>query len=272
MAKRIGANRRMKMVTRKRKAPKKALKALKRTAVFIGITAIALGLAVLAFFGAQKTSGLVNAIDLIKVKRIEVRGVEQIDTAQVLVLAAIKPGISMIDVKKAEIRKRIQKNQWVAKVQIRRKIPHTVVITVVERKPVAFINLGSICMVDKTGYLWPLAPHTYWNLPLISGLADTLTKKGHYLKQEETVRLNAFLDDMRRADSNTPLRISQIDFNQDNSVCVKLESSPVRAMIKCNSVGKDMDNIQEILRMIEERAEKMPKYINLCYNNLAFVQ
>jgi len=273
MTKRVGANRRLKMKSRKRKAPKKVRGIISRSAGFIRVVLIALCIAALGFFGARRASGFITTIDILKVRTIEVHGVEQVDTAEVLSLAAIQPGISMLDMKMGDIRKQIRKNPWIAKVNVRRKIPHTIVITVTERKPVAFINLGSIHMSDQDGFLWPLNSHTYWNLPIISGLADTIIDNTcHKLKKDQAEKMSTFFKDIRSSDEQVPLRISQIDFSKNDVVSVKLESSPVHAVIKSSTVVKDMHNLREILRIMEEKAEKMPRYINLYYNSVAFVK
>ena len=174
MPKRIGANRRLKLKDRKRKAPKKVRGIVSRSVGCIKVLFFALCLGAAGFAGARKASGFITTVDFLKVRTVEVHGIEQVDTAEVLSLAAIQPGISMLDIKRRDIGKRIQNNPWIAKVKVRRKIPHTIVIAVTERIPVAFINLGSIYMTDKNGFLWPLKSHTYWNLPVISGLTDTL--------------------------------------------------------------------------------------------------
>jgi len=271
---RIGANRRQKMVARKRKkTPKRTGGIIGRMLKVVYVLFIASCIGTVGFLGARKASGLIETIDFLRVKMIEVRGVEHIDTTKVLSLAAIQPGISMLDLKISDIQERIQKNPWVAKVNVRRKIPHTAIIAVTERKPVAFINLGSIYMTDRKGFLWQLKSHTYWNLPMISGLADTLIDGTcHRLKKDHVEKMNRFLKDMKEIDNRVPLRISQIDFSGEGVVYIKLESSPLYALIKSSHVVEDIKKLQEILRTMDEDTEKMPRFVNLCYNNLAFVQ
>ncbi len=275
MAKRrIGANRRLKIADRKRKKkPKKNGGFIGRILKVASFLFIASSVGILGFLGARKASGLIDTVDFLQVKMVEIRGVEHIDTTKVRSLAAIQPGISMLDLKTRDIQERIQKNPRVAQVKVRRKIPHTMVIAVTEREPVAFVNLGVIYMTDRKGFLWPLKSHTYWNLPIISGVADTLIDDTyHRLKKDAVEKMNRFFKDTERLDGRVPLRISQIDFSREDAVCIKIESSPLYALIKSSQVVEDLKHLQEILTTMDDNTDKMPSFVDLRYNNLAFVQ
>ena len=272
MVKRVGANRRMKK-TQKRGGSDTKKSAVKRLFAGIKVMFIVAGVTGLGFMGARKALNSVEKIDFFKIKSITVSGNKQVDTAMVLSLAGIEKDISMIHLNVSAIRDRLQKNPWIAKASVRRKLPGRVVIAVDERKPIAFVNLGSICMVDAHGYLWPLKPYTYGNLPLISGVKDTLTKgKVHMLTPEGISRINVFLKEIKQIEKTIPLGISQIDFSKKSAVCIRLESSPIVVRLNGNNVAQSLKNLNGILRTVDGNADEMPLHINLCYNNIAFVK
>lgn len=270
MGKRIGANRRL-----KRKKKKQEEKAGIGNHVYglIKVVCLLAGVAALGFVGAKKSVAYINNINFFKVENITIRGIEQIDTSEVLSLAAIEPGVSMINLKVSAIRKRIKMNPWVAKAHVRRRIPNTVVITIIEREPVAFINMGSVYLVDRTGFLWPLKLNTYWNLPVVSGLTDTIVNGDkHRLNEEGLLRMNNFFKDISGTEESITLGVSQMDFSREGVICVKLGTSPTTVELGSISIKRNLKNLCEILRTIESNSEKMPRHINLCYNNIAFVR
>ena len=271
--KRVGANRRLKIAGKRKKTPKK-----QRTGgwpVFTYIKAFGLVVCIggAGFWGTKKAAPYIDKFDFLKIENITVKGNKQVNTSEVLSFASIEKGLFMLDLKVSEISKKLQKIPWIEKVNIKRKIPHTVVITVHERKPIAFVNLGTIYMTDRSGYLWPLKPNTYWNVPVISGLKDT-TCNGtiHRLNEEGLLQMNSFFDEIHKIDNDFSLGISQIDFGEKGVVSVRLESIPVHVELNSITISKSLNNVGEILKRIEDNTKKTPRHINLRYNNIAFVR
>ncbi len=273
MAKRIGANRRLKRKNKKRKTPKKVSGLPGRLGSIIKLICFGTIIGTLGFLGAQRAAVYVNTVDFLKVTNFTVQGAEHVDTAEVLTLAAIQPGISMVDLKASLIRQRILKNPWIEKVSVKRRIPHTIAITVAERKPIAFVNLGSIYLTDRRGRLWPLKSYTYWNMPVFSGLADTLNgSPDHRLKKEDLARMKMFLRETQQAGDENSIGISQVDFSRGGIITIKLDSQALYAELKSDAVKEGMNYLLRILESREDNAEKIPHHINLCYNNVAFVR
>lgn len=273
MVKRIGANKRLKRKNKKRSMPARDTGVTSRLITFAKLVCFGALTGLLGFLGAQKAVGYVNRIDFLKVTNCTVKGVEHVDSAEVVALAAVQPGISMINLKPSTIRKRILKNPWIEKVSVRRKIPHTIAITVVERKPIAFVNLGSVYLADHRGRLWPLKSYTYWNLPVFSGLADTLIgSTDHRLKTSHLIKMKTFLREARPAEDENSLGISQVDFSREGVIGIKLGSNALYAELKSNRVREGVKNLQKILETIRNNEKKMPQHVNLCYSNMAFVR
>ena len=271
--KRIGANRRIKKAEKRKKTPKKQ-RAITGP-VFASIKTLGLVACIggIGFWGTKKAAAYIDKFDFLKIENITVNGNKQVNTSEVLSFASIEKGVFMLDLKVSEISKKLLKIPWIEKVNIKRKIPNTVVITVQERKPIAFVNLGTIYMTDRSGYLWPLKPNTYWNVPVISGLKDT-TCDGtiHRLKKESLLRMNSFFDEADKIDNAMPLEISQIDFREEGVISVRLESIPIHVELNRAAISKSLNNVCEILKGIEGNAKRTPRHINLRYDNIAFVR
>jgi cell division septal protein FtsQ len=207
------------------------------------------------------------------VKNIVVRGNDTIDTSRVLSLAAIEKDMSLFKMNTSGIKKNIGTLPEVKKVKIRRRIPNTVVITIVERKPIAIVNNGLQYFVDNTGYLWPIKPNTYWDLPIISGLKDTvINKKMHALKKSDVRKIHDFFSHVKMADKSIAMDLSQIDFSKEGAVFVKFESKPTLVRLSSFNIKENIVNLKKIFTTVENKNGGMPGYINLCFNNIAFVK
>lgn len=271
--KRIGANKRQKIAEKRKKAPKKHRGSKKLLFTCLKVVFLLSVVAAAGFWGAKKAIAYIDKFDFLKIENITVNGNKYVNTSEVLSLASIEKGVFMLDLKMSDIRKKLQKIPCIEKVRIRRKIPNTVTITVYERKPIAFVNIGSVYMTDRTGFLWPLKPNTYWNVPVISGLKDTVIDgTTRRLTGEGLMRMNGFFEEVNRIDKGIPLGIAQIDFSKKDIVRIRLESIPVNVALNSGTIAVGLNNLCEILRTMEGRAEKTPGHINLCYNNIAFVR
>lgn len=272
--KRLGANKRQKIAERRNTASKKKRSGVGKV-LFTCLKAVLLvfGMITGGYWGVKKAMPHIGKLDFLKIENIKIYGNKHVLTTEILSLASIEKGIFMLDLKMNEIREKLLKIPWIEKVNIKRKIPNTVIITVCERKPIAFVNIGSVYMTDCTGYLWPLKPSTYWNLPVISGLKDTIISiPNRRLTPEGLARMHLFFAEVHKVSNMNPPGITQIDFSEKYLVRVRLEAIPAVVELNSGSIGEGMKNVCEILRTMEENTEKTPRHINLCYNNIAFVR
>lgn len=272
MAKRVGANRRKARAERTSRIRKKAPGLFKRLMVAGRFGVIAAIAGVGAVVGARKAIAWVNTSDHFLLKNVHVRGVDQLDSMQVLSLAAVEQGVRLSEVHVREIAERVRKAAVVADVEVRRRLPDAVVISVVEREPIAMINTGRVSLVDAEGVLLPLQPSRYLNVPVITGLRDTVLEDGRTcLAPEDLVRMKSFFVAARSVDRDLVRGISQVEFLKDSRIRFRLESSSTTVDVNGREVVGGIAKLARILRSLRGGMGKMPRKINLCYSNLAYV-
>ena len=115
------------------------------------IGAFVLGVVVAAILGIVRfASGPTFFVD-----SIEVKGARHLTRDTVLELARVPDGTSLMRVDKRAVRSRIEADPWVASAVISRRLPGTLVIEVMERKPAAVIDTGGT-------ELWVVSADGYW--------------------------------------------------------------------------------------------------------------
>jgi cell division septal protein FtsQ len=269
MHKHVGANRRRKH-GEKRRAAGKALGRMMGKVLSAGkIAAIALLVCGGGIVAAMKFVPWVNRSPLFTVKDIRVEGCMRVDKAEAVRQSGVAPGMRMMKLSPAVAQKALERNAWVRRARVARQFPSTVVIRLEERKPIALVNCGRVRYLDEDGVLLPLFTATYSNLPVVSGFMPDTSGR---LSAVALARVKRFLIDCESADASVAKRISQVDFSTPRAVRIKLEDSPAVIEINDAETPTLLRRLQQIAQSEQNGPKGLPKRINLCYENLAYVQ
>ena len=188
---------------------------------------IAVGAAVgLALGAALYRAALVIAqARVLKVDRILVAGNERLSKGDVLAVLSGLRGESLLFTDLHTWRRRLLASAWVRDAALRRSLPGTVEVAIVERRPVGIARLnGELYLVDERGVIVDQYGPKYadLDLPIIDGLSghgDTMTDES---RAELAARLIA------AAGSKPALakRLSQIDVTDVHNATVILAGDP----------------------------------------------
>jgi len=135
----------------------------------IGATAVCAALG----FGGWQLYRTVSATTLLRLETIEVSPLKKLTRGELLALAGVKPGDSMLGLKLPALVAQLSKNPWIERVQVRRYFPHTLSITLSERTPQAVANVGCLYYLDEKGVLFKsLVDGDRLDYPLITGVNE----------------------------------------------------------------------------------------------------
>jgi cell division protein FtsQ len=107
----------------------------------------------------------------LQVAKIEVHGTEHMDELPVYNQALSQVDHSMLDIDLVGLRAQIMKLGWVEDARISRRLPDTLVVDIVERRPVAiWQHEGQLNLIDGKGVMLNgVDPRTMPHLPLVVG-------------------------------------------------------------------------------------------------------
>ncbi len=105
------------------------------------------------------------------VKHIDVTGIDRMDRTSVYAVALDQQSIAMPLVDLEGVRQKLLRYGWVADARVSRRLPDTLAIEIVERKPAAvWQHSQQLTLVDAKGVaLEPVALNAMPNLPLVIG-------------------------------------------------------------------------------------------------------
>jgi hypothetical protein len=129
-------------------------------------------------------------VEWLQVRRVEVTGTRYMAPHEVLEASGIALGHHLMD-DRDPLRRALLAHPAIATAEVIRKPPHTLRVRVDEKRPVAFIEDGTLRAVDGTGAILPFDPaRVPMDLPIIRGsLADPARAPALLRAIAETERL-----------------------------------------------------------------------------------
>lgn len=271
MAKRVGVNNRKKINERKGKL-RSGVKAV--SAGGVKIFAVTAGIALVVFACVKGYSKAMTALDrssYFTVSGIQVQGASIIPAAEILKLCGIKEKMKTYGIKTDSVTAAITADSRIESVKLIRKLGGGIVLKITERKPIAFVNLGVIFQVDRNGMLFPLAQGIVIDLPVVSGVKDTIDSSGRRkLTCGSMNRIRNFFNEGKACGGSILNRISQIEFLKSDRILVALQSHPTLIEMSDSQLYEKFNKLINIEYLLQND-RNAPARINLCYSNLAFV-
>ncbi|MGB5157807.1 cell division protein FtsQ/DivIB [Desulfobacterium sp. N47] len=105
-------------------------------------------------------------------KTIEIKGNLVLSKEEILKKSGINPGDSIFAINISKVRRNILANPWMAEVEVTRKIPSSITITVKEHNCLAVVDLGKKYLLNDQGNIFKYKENSEAEgLPLIQGLS-----------------------------------------------------------------------------------------------------
>lgn len=281
MAKRTGANARLKRAGRSRRAQTRS-----RASLLIGALATAAVAGCVWFFaGNDRLHALARIHPSFRsrpemAQQVVIQGAVQVNPAELLKRSGMVFPVSMDQLTNVYLSALKSASPWIEKIKVvgMQGKNGTVVLGICERKPVAMLMTGSlrrsgVCLVDSDGVCLSLGIKTAHDLPLVSGLADSTGGDGVCrLVSTAAARMNRFLKNAAAYDGTFAKRISQVNFGCAGTPVVRimLTGSATVLVINEDDYAGCMQKYVSLRETL--RGDSLePARIDLAYRNLAFV-
>lgn len=122
-----------------------------------------------AFFAYRLSCSVVP----FRVKNIEISSTERLTREDVLAIAGVEPGMDLLRLNLKSVCEQLSRNPWVESVRVQRFFPDRISIGIVEREPVAVINMGYIYYLDGKGVVFKtLSQGDNLDYPVVTGFSE----------------------------------------------------------------------------------------------------
>ena len=206
-------------------------------------------------------AGLVRLtrLGVFTVDRVAVHGNSHLSTGEVLSLVDGLKGESVFSANLERYRTRLLESPWVADATMRRVLPSTIDLRVIERAPIAVGRVGDqLFLIDPAGTIIDEYGPQYaqYDLPIVDGLV-TMRPKGPPATDPERARLVA-----RFIDAIAPLpavrqHVSQIDVSDAHNLVAILDQDPVALRLGDRDFAARLQRYLELAPSIKEHINEI---------------
>lgn len=202
--------------------PKKAANQLKLAGAIATAVLLCGGLAAWGYsYGMHATRFRLESSDA-----VEINGVHNASRAHVMEVAAADIGRNVFFIPLDERKKQLEQIPWVEQATVMRLLPNRISVTIEERTPVAFAQIGPrISLIDANGVVMgmPADRKTKYSFPVIRGIAETEPLSSRAAAMKIYNRLVSDLgssDTDGAAGTNYVRQLSEVDLSDPEDVKV----------------------------------------------------
>lgn len=216
--------------------------------------------------------GVVARTTFLKLERIEINNLKRLTQDEILAQSGVKVGDGMLGLSLNTIGDQLGKNPWVAKVKIRRYMPNTLIIEIVEREPVAIANMGYLYYVDTNGDVFkPLTVGDRLDYPVITGVNEedlTRDPAGAKVALKEAL---ALMDLLRQGTALKLNDVSEIHYDKGFGFTLFALNRGIPVRLGTGDLPGKMQRLARIYPQLQEQMASL-EYIDLDYNDKIIVK
>jgi cell division septal protein FtsQ len=237
------------------------------------ILRVVLAAAIVAY-GVYRGCALVLDARVLQVSRVVVSGNVHLSTGEVqqLVHGLVGAHILMADL--ATHRRALLDSPWVADAALRRVLPSTIEVAVVERRPFGISRLGTrLFLVDRQGTIIDEFGPQYaeYDLPIIDGLLRR-PKNGKPVIDPARAQLAAEVIDSVSSSERLASRLSQIDVNDVHNAVVLLDDDPALLYLGEERFRERLQAYVDVAETLRERGAPDIDYVDLRFGQRVFMK
>jgi cell division protein FtsQ len=232
-------------------------------------TAVAGVIIALTVYAGYRTVAVVSGLDIFRIERINVRGNHRLSSGEVLAMLENLRGRSVLAVDLAEWRRALLSSPWVADASLRRTLPATVDVTILEREPLGIGRInGALFLVDDRGAVIDEYGPNYadLDLPIIDGLSSD--GEAH-ADQYRALLARRLLDALRVR--NMASQISLIDVSDSRNAVVLLEGDPTLIRLGNERFVERLQSYRELAPALREQVPAID-YVDLRFDERVYVR
>ncbi len=222
--------------------------------------------------GGSRVAEAVTALDTFRVTDVRISGLETLDRGQVLALMDVTHETTVWG-DLTEWEGRLEAHPLLADARVRRQMPGTLVVEVVERHPVALAPTPTLEPVDREGALLPLDPaERRMDLPVL-GMRELPAPGSRLLPTRDRI-LAAEVARLMEADTSFLQMVSEVSWGEErNTLVARWSEPPVDFLLGPGTPGSRLrEGLAVLADAMARDPEHVPAVIDLRYADQVVVR
>ncbi len=226
--------------------------------VGVGIFSVTL-VAAGSFFLVQ----LLLASDQFRIDTIRVEGHQRLAQETLVALSDVQPGMSTFSLDLDLIGRKIAENPWVKEARIERIFPRQISIRVVERKPLAIVNLGYLYYLDASGMVFKLLDGSdSLDYPVITGFNAAQLELGRHKDRAQLLKVVGLIEELQSRSRFGLDKVSEIHKESGGGLSVYTLDGGVRIRLGSEKYHEKLDRLEHLYALLKPKM-KMLDYVEL---------
>ncbi len=182
-------------------------------------------LAAMVVKGVSGLPAVLSRLALFQVERVEFRGLEFLEADVALQVLDLAPGASVWD-ELGEWESTLRAHPLVEDAKVRRSLPHSLVVTIVENPPVALFPMTTLEPVDESGQVLPIDPtNRGLDLPILD--PEIGGRPGEFLTPDQRRVLAAETSRLTALEPRFMAQVSQMTLGPDRQIVARMSEPQV---------------------------------------------
>ena len=180
--------------------------------------------------------------ETLRVQTIYVNGSQSVSVKDVAGLAEVLPHTELYHIDLLEVQNRIMAQPFIKSARVNRRLPGTVAIEVIEREPIASVNVGKPHLVDAEGVMLPdIGAPKKFDVPGIIGIDGLRPERaGVPIMNKELFNAIDVLKEAIKIDSVVYRMISEVDMNHGGEIILYSSDVGVPVLLGREGVPKKL--------------------------------
>ncbi len=253
-------NKKLRSNRRKKQRKPINLRHLLRRCLHIGVGLFSVALTVVGgFFLVQ----FLLASDQFRIDTIRVEGNQRLCEQTLVALSDVRSGMSTFSLDLDLIGRKIAENPWVKEARIERIFPRQVRIKVVEREPVAIVNLGFLYYLDADAVVFKVLDGSdSLDFPVVTGFDRTRLELARQEDRDELMQVVGLMMDLQQRQLFGLHKVSEVHKEPGGGLSVYTAENGVRIRLGYGNYGEKLDRLERIYALLRPKM-RMLEYIDL---------
>lgn len=224
-------------------------------------------------FVLYRAATLVLSAEALVIERITVSGNARLSRGEVIALLDGLHGQNMLMTSLEAWRQKLKSSPWVADAALRRVLPSTIAVAILERDPIGIGRIGDdLYLIDRHGSIIDAFGPNYaeLDLPLIDGLAAH-APGGGALVDEARATLAIRLLDSLSARRDLAARISEVDVTDVRDALVMLKDDPAVVRVGDDHFLRRLESYVDLAPALRERVPNID-YVDVRFDDRVYVR
>ena len=174
-------------------------------------------------------------MSLLHPEQVELNGNSNVSRARVLDIFRADRGRSVLRIPLEERRRQLESIPWIEQAVVRRALPHTIQVEIVERTPIAFLRDGSqMSLVDVHGVILDRPVQGKFHFPVVTGMNAEMPAD----EREKRMQLFAgFMQQLGSARAGAADQVSEVDLSDAHDLRASLTGFQTGTASAANSAS-----------------------------------